>query len=102
MEYGPVLLVIFSLGMKPFADMTFSYFNCLYFHYCHLLNIASIEFFFIVRAKQDYFFFLQDISAYLKGCKFLPKLNNEIYATRNSTYKERFASLETLVLIMVS
>lgn len=99
---GLFCLVIFSLGMKPFADMTFSYFNCLYFHYCHLLNIASIEFFFIVRAKQDYFFFLQDISAYLKGCKFLPKLNNEIYATRNSTYKERFASLETLVLIMVS
>ncbi|KAM4072263.1 hypothetical protein ACJW30_11G119900 [Castanea mollissima] len=41
-----------------------------------------------------------DISSYLKGCKFLPKLNNEINATRNSTYKERFASLQTLVLIM--
>nr|XP_023899765.1 palmitoyl-protein thioesterase 1 [Quercus suber]POE51445.1 palmitoyl-protein thioesterase 1 [Quercus suber] len=41
-----------------------------------------------------------DISAYLKGCKFLPKLNNEIIATRNSTYKERFASLQNLVLIM--
>ncbi|KAB1225164.1 Palmitoyl-protein thioesterase 1 [Morella rubra] len=41
-----------------------------------------------------------DIGAYLKGCKFLPKLNNEINTTRNSTYKERFASLETLVLIM--
>ncbi|KAM3733307.1 hypothetical protein ACB098_11G125500 [Castanea mollissima] len=44
--------------------------------------------------------FVQDISSYLKGCKFLPKLNNEINATRNSTYKERFASLQTLVLIM--
>jgi len=41
-----------------------------------------------------------DISAYLKGCKFLPKLNNEINSKRNSTYKERFASLENLVLIM--
>uniref|UniRef100_A0A7N2LF57 Palmitoyl-protein thioesterase 1 n=1 Tax=Quercus lobata TaxID=97700 RepID=A0A7N2LF57_QUELO len=43
---------------------------------------------------------VQDISAYLEGCKFLPKLNNEINATRNSTYKERFASLQNLVLIM--
>ncbi|KAF5446141.1 hypothetical protein F2P56_031793 [Juglans regia] len=41
-----------------------------------------------------------DISAYLKGCKFLPKLNNEINTTRNSTYKERFSSLDNLVLIM--
>ncbi|XP_021666500.2 uncharacterized protein LOC110654720 isoform X2 [Hevea brasiliensis] len=39
-----------------------------------------------------------DIADYLKGCKFLPKLNNEI--TKNSTYKERFASLENLILIM--
>ncbi|GLT84325.1 hypothetical protein SLE2022_025610 [Rubroshorea leprosula] len=41
-----------------------------------------------------------DISNYLKSCKYLPKLNNEIKATSNSTYKERFASLENLVLIM--
>ncbi|KAL6125844.1 hypothetical protein ACLB2K_073895 [Fragaria x ananassa] len=41
-----------------------------------------------------------DIAAYLKGCTFLPKLNNEICSTRNSTYKERFTSLENLVLIM--
>ncbi|XP_022770198.1 palmitoyl-protein thioesterase 1 isoform X2 [Durio zibethinus] len=41
-----------------------------------------------------------DISGYLKGCRFLPKLNNEINGTRNSTYKERFASLQNLVLIM--
>ncbi|KAL3814993.1 hypothetical protein ACJIZ3_016261 [Penstemon smallii] len=39
-----------------------------------------------------------DINGYRKGCKFLPKINNEIY--RNSTYKKRFASLENLVLIM--
>ncbi|KAG8653725.1 palmitoyl-protein thioesterase 1 isoform X1 [Manihot esculenta] len=39
-----------------------------------------------------------DIADYLKGCKFLPKLNNEII--KNSTYKERFTRLENLVLIM--
>ncbi|KDP28824.1 hypothetical protein JCGZ_14595 [Jatropha curcas] len=39
-----------------------------------------------------------DIEHYVKGCKFLPELNNEII--KNSTYKERFASLENLVLIM--
>ncbi|KAM7261083.1 hypothetical protein ACFE04_026558 [Oxalis oulophora] len=39
-----------------------------------------------------------DIPDYLKGCKFLPVLNNEI--DRNSTYKERFSSLENLVLVM--
>ncbi|KAM0926467.1 hypothetical protein ACQ4PT_003533 [Festuca glaucescens] len=37
---------------------------------------------------------------YLKGCRFLPKLNNEIPGERNATYKERFSSLENLVLIM--
>lgn len=41
-----------------------------------------------------------DISDYLKGCKFLPKLNNEVSNKTNSTYKERFSSLENLVLIM--
>jgi hypothetical protein len=39
---------------------------------------------------------------YLRGCRFLPKLNNEIPSKRNSTYKERFSSLENLVLIMVN
>jgi len=42
-----------------------------------------------------------DMEDYLKGCRFLPKLNNEIPSERNSTYKERFSSLENLVLIMV-
>ncbi|KAI5655752.1 hypothetical protein M9H77_32939 [Catharanthus roseus] len=42
----------------------------------------------------------QDISAYLEKCRFLPKLNNEIPGHRNATYKERFSSLENLVLIM--
>ncbi|XP_059063131.1 uncharacterized protein LOC131064231 isoform X7 [Cryptomeria japonica] len=41
-----------------------------------------------------------DIFAYLKGCRFLPKLNNELPGHRNSTYKERFSSLENLILIM--
>ncbi|KAF9603201.1 hypothetical protein IFM89_034534 [Coptis chinensis] len=41
-----------------------------------------------------------DIPAYLNGCKFLPKLNNELPDEKNSTYKERFSSLQNLVLIM--
>jgi hypothetical protein len=45
---------------------------------------------------------VQDMEDYLKGCRFLPKLNNEIPSARNTTYKERFSSLENLVLIMVS
>ncbi|KAF3440096.1 hypothetical protein FNV43_RR18374 [Rhamnella rubrinervis] len=41
-----------------------------------------------------------DIDAYIKGCKFLPQLNNEIINKRNATYKERFESLQNLILIM--
>ncbi|XP_076923370.1 uncharacterized protein LOC143585472 [Bidens hawaiensis] len=41
---------------------------------------------------------LQDLDAYREGCKFLPKLNNEF--EKNATYKERFSSLQNLVLIM--
>ncbi|XP_058211928.1 uncharacterized protein LOC131324110 isoform X2 [Rhododendron vialii] len=41
-----------------------------------------------------------DIDGYMKGCKFLPELNNEHVNHTNTTYKERFASLENLVLIM--
>ncbi|XP_015889485.3 uncharacterized protein LOC107424251 isoform X2 [Ziziphus jujuba] len=41
-----------------------------------------------------------DIAGYIEGCKFLPKLNNEIVNKRNATYKERFVSLENLILIM--
>ncbi|XP_024045393.1 palmitoyl-protein thioesterase 1 isoform X2 [Citrus clementina] len=51
-------------------------------------------------APSGYYKIPTDIPEYLKGCKFLPKLNNEIVNERNSTYKERFASLENLVLIM--
>uniref|UniRef100_A0A0A9FM12 Palmitoyl-protein thioesterase 1 n=1 Tax=Arundo donax TaxID=35708 RepID=A0A0A9FM12_ARUDO len=42
----------------------------------------------------------QDMADYLKSCRLLPKLNNEIPGERNATYKERFSSLENLVLIM--
>ncbi|XP_059636048.1 uncharacterized protein LOC132278264 [Cornus florida] len=41
-----------------------------------------------------------DIPDYLRGSEFLPKLNNELAICRNSAYKERFASLDNLVLIM--
>ncbi|GAB4861970.1 hypothetical protein Ancab_037224 [Ancistrocladus abbreviatus] len=51
-------------------------------------------------APSNYFKIPTDIKAYLKGCKYLPQLNNEIKNRRNSTYKERFSSLEKLVLIM--
>ncbi|KAI9115767.1 hypothetical protein K1719_013436 [Acacia pycnantha] len=51
-------------------------------------------------APSNYFKIPTDIFAYIKGCKFLPKLNNEIMNMKNYTYKERFASLENLVLIM--
>ncbi|XP_045818768.1 palmitoyl-protein thioesterase 1-like isoform X1 [Trifolium pratense] len=40
------------------------------------------------------------IPQYLESSRFLPKLNNEKPGQRNSTYKERFSSLENLVLIM--
>ncbi|KAK2372335.1 alpha/beta-Hydrolases superfamily protein [Trifolium repens] len=40
------------------------------------------------------------IPEYLENCRYLPKLNNEKPGQRNSTYKERFSSLENLVLIM--
>jgi len=44
----------------------------------------------------------QDMADYLRSCRFLPRLNNEIPDKRNATYKKRFSSLENLVLIMVS
>ncbi|KAG0501800.1 hypothetical protein HPP92_001872 [Vanilla planifolia] len=41
-----------------------------------------------------------DMSNYLEKCRFLPKLNNERPGERNATYKEKFSSLENLILIM--
>ncbi|XP_047306572.1 palmitoyl-protein thioesterase 1-like [Impatiens glandulifera] len=40
------------------------------------------------------------INQYMKHCKFLPQLNNEYKDHKNAVYKERFASLQNLVLIM--
>lgn len=41
-----------------------------------------------------------DIPAYMEGCRFLPKLNNEKPNERNTACKERLTSLQNLVLIM--
>ncbi|TXG51191.1 hypothetical protein EZV62_023715 [Acer yangbiense] len=51
-------------------------------------------------APSGYLKFPNDIPNYLKKCKFLPKLNNELPDQRNSSYKERLSSLKNLVLIM--
>ncbi|XP_059275898.1 uncharacterized protein LOC132030331 isoform X1 [Lycium ferocissimum] len=51
-------------------------------------------------APSGYLKLPNNIAGYLKSCRFLPKLNNEIPSHRNSTYKKRFSSLENLVLIM--
>lgn len=51
-------------------------------------------------APSGYLKLPNDIPSYLEKCKFLPKLNNELPHERNSTYKERFSSLQNLVLIM--
>ncbi|KMT11781.1 hypothetical protein BVRB_5g104840 [Beta vulgaris subsp. vulgaris] len=51
-------------------------------------------------APSGYLKIPSNMDGYLEKCRFLPKLNNEIPEERNSTYKERFSSLETLVLIM--
>ncbi|KAK2981623.1 hypothetical protein RJ640_012905 [Escallonia rubra] len=51
-------------------------------------------------APSGYLKLPSNIPAYLEHCSFLPKLNNELPDERNSTYKERFSSLQNLVLIM--
>ncbi|CAK9173281.1 unnamed protein product [Ilex paraguariensis] len=51
-------------------------------------------------APSGYLKLPNNIPAYLQKCRFLPKLNNELPDERNSTYKQRFSSLENLVLIM--
>lgn len=51
-------------------------------------------------APSGYLKLPNSIPKYLEKCKFLPKLNNELPQARNSTYKERFSSLQNLVLIM--
>ncbi|KAJ9556602.1 hypothetical protein OSB04_011216 [Centaurea solstitialis] len=49
-------------------------------------------------APSNYIKIPTDLDGYREGCTFLPKLNNEF--EKNATYKERFSSLEKLVLIM--
>ncbi|GFZ01974.1 alpha/beta-Hydrolases superfamily protein [Actinidia rufa] len=51
-------------------------------------------------APSGYLKLPNNIPAYLEKCRFLPKLNNELPEERNATYKERFSSLQNLVLIM--
>ncbi|KAL9260190.1 Palmitoyl-protein thioesterase 1-like protein [Drosera capensis] len=51
-------------------------------------------------APSGYLKLPNNIHAYLEKCRFLPRLNNELPEERNSTYKERFTSLQNLVLIM--
>ncbi|KAL9267500.1 Palmitoyl-protein thioesterase 1-like protein [Drosera capensis] len=74
--------------------------GCLYTEY--LMEFLGVYSAFIQKhlAPSNYIKITKDYKKYIKGCKFLPQVNNEIEATRNSTYKERFESLEKLVLIM--
>lgn len=51
-------------------------------------------------APSGYLKLPNDVPGYLKKCRFLPRLNNELPDERNTTYKERFSSLQNLVLIM--
>ncbi|XVF52564.1 hypothetical protein PTKIN_Ptkin05aG0028500 [Pterospermum kingtungense] len=51
-------------------------------------------------APSGYLKLPNDMLNYLEKCRFLPKLNNELPDERNSTYKQRFTSLQNLVLIM--
>ncbi|KAL7123486.1 hypothetical protein ACP275_01G107400 [Erythranthe tilingii] len=51
-------------------------------------------------APSGYLKMPNDIEGYLSKCRFLPKLNNEHADEKNATYKERFTSLQNLVLIM--
>ncbi|CAM8995570.1 unnamed protein product [Rhodiola kirilowii] len=51
-------------------------------------------------APSGYLKLPNDLPNYLEKCSYLPKLNNELPNKRNATYKERFTSLQNLVLIM--
>ncbi|KAK4262574.1 hypothetical protein QN277_028119 [Acacia crassicarpa] len=51
-------------------------------------------------APSNYLKMPDAIGDYLKKCSFLPLLNNEYPDRKNSTFKERLSSLESLVLIM--
>ncbi|GAB2274199.1 hypothetical protein Dimus_008967 [Dionaea muscipula] len=51
-------------------------------------------------APSGYLKLPNNIPGYLKKCRFLPRLNNELQGERNVTYKQKFTSLQNLVLIM--
>ncbi|KFK30318.1 hypothetical protein AALP_AA7G246200 [Arabis alpina] len=51
-------------------------------------------------APSGYYKIPSDIPKYLESAKYLPILNNEKPNQRNSTYKDRFTSLNNLVLVM--
>ncbi|CAL9241478.1 unnamed protein product [Arabidopsis halleri] len=51
-------------------------------------------------APSGYFKDPNNVTEYLKGCKYLPKLNNERPDQRNQTYKDRFTSLHNVVLVL--
>ncbi|CAH8277959.1 unnamed protein product [Arabidopsis lyrata] len=51
-------------------------------------------------APSGYYKNPHNVTEYLKGCKYLPKLNNERPDQRNQTYKDRFTSLQKLVFVL--
>ncbi|CAH9145932.1 unnamed protein product [Cuscuta epithymum] len=51
-------------------------------------------------APSGYVRLADDIPGYLDGCKFLPRINNEIPNVNNTLHKQRFTSLQNLILIM--
>ncbi|CAA0408189.1 unnamed protein product [Arabidopsis thaliana] len=51
-------------------------------------------------APSGYFKNPKNVTGYLKDCQYLPKLNNERPYERNTTYKDRFASLQNLVFVL--
>ncbi|KAK9757773.1 hypothetical protein RND81_01G184800 [Saponaria officinalis] len=67
-----------------------------------LINIVPVYSSYIqsFAAPCNYMKIPTKIDQYLKGCKFLPYANNEKPGFFNATYKERFASLQNLVLVM--
>ncbi|KAG4386393.1 hypothetical protein GLYMA_11G035966v4 [Glycine max] len=68
-----------------------------------LLSLTYLDFKILQEhlAPSGYLKLPNAIPDYLENCRFLPVLNNEIPDKRNSTYKERFSSLQNLVLIML-
>lgn len=66
----------------------------------YLLPHLYDDFFQYILAPSGYVKIPTEITKYLEHSKYLPKLNNERPNERNSTFKDRFTSLQNLVLIM--